>query len=173
MAKIARSAVPNVFTFANLGCGVMSLMMTFQGNYKWAAIFILLACLADRYDGRVARFLNVSSDLGKELDSLADLVSFGVAPSILAFNVYGFSNLGLLGYLLVMLFPIAGAYRLARFNVTQFDGEFFGIPITFAGMFMALYCFITMNYLAPQGVTVIILIALSYLMVCKHRFKKF
>ncbi len=173
MAKIARSAVPNVFTFANLGCGVMSLMMTFQENYKWAAIFILLACLADRYDGRVARFLNVSSDLGKELDSLADLVSFGVAPSILAFNVYGFSNLGLLGYLLVMLFPIAGAYRLARFNVTQFDGEFFGIPITFAGMFMALYCFITMNYLAPQGVTVIILIALSYLMVCRHRFKKF
>lgn len=173
MAKIARSAVPNVFTFANLGCGVMSLMMTFQENYKWAAIFILLACLADRYDGRVARFLNVSSDLGKELDSLADLVSFGVAPSILAFNVYGFSNLGLLGYLLVILFPIAGAYRLARFNVTQFDGEFFGIPITFAGMFMALYCFITMNYLAPQGVTVIILIALSYLMVCKHRFKKF
>lgn len=173
MAKIARSAVPNVFTFANLGCGVMSLMMTFQENYKWAAIFILLACLADRYDGRVARFLNVSSDLGKELDSLADLVSFGVAPSILAFNLYGFSNLGLLGYLLVMLFPIAGAYRLARFNVTQFDGEFFGIPITFAGMFMALYCFITMNYLAPQGVTVIILIALSYLMVCKHRFKKF
>lgn len=173
MAKIARSAVPNVFTFANLGCGVMSLMMTFQENYKWAAIFILLACLADRYDGRVARFLNVSSDLGKELDSLADLVSFGVAPSILAFNLYGFSSLGLLGYLLVMLFPIAGAYRLARFNVTQFDGEFFGIPITFAGMFMALYCFITMNYLAPQGVTVIILIALSYLMVCRHRFKKF
>lgn len=172
MAKIAKSAVPNVFTFANLGCGVMSLMMTFQENYKWAAIFILLACLADRYDGRVARLLNVSSDLGKELDSLADLVSFGVAPSILAFNVYGFSNLGLLGYLLVILFPIAGAYRLARFNVTQFDGAFFGIPITFAGMFMALYCFITMNYLAPQGVTVIILIALSYLMVCKHRFKK-
>lgn len=173
MAKIARSAVPNVFTFANLGCGVMSLMMTFQENYKWAAIFILLACLADRYDGRVARLLNVSSELGKELDSLADLVSFGVAPSILAFNIYSFSNFGFLGYLLVILFPIAGAYRLARFNVTQFDGEFFGIPITFAGMFMALYCFVTMNYLAPQGVTVIIVIALSYLMVCKHRFKKF
>lgn len=173
MAKIAKSAVPNVFTFANLGCGVMSLMMTFQENFKWAAIFVLLACLADRYDGRVARLLNVSSELGKELDSLADLVSFGVAPSILAFNLYSFSNLGLLGYLLVLLFPIAGAYRLARFNVTQFDGQFFGIPITFAGMFMALYCFITMNYLAPQGVTIIILIALSYLMVCKHRFKKF
>lgn len=173
MAKIAKSAVPNVFTFANLGCGVMSLMMSFQENYKWAAIFILLACLADRYDGRVARFLNVSSELGKELDSLADLVSFGVAPSILAFNIYNFSNLGLLGYLLVLLFPIAGAYRLARFNVTEFDGEFYGIPITFAGMFMALYCLLTINYLAPTGVTVILLALLSYLMVCKHKFKKF
>lgn len=173
MVKIARSAVPNAFTLANLACGVMSLMMSFQENYKWSAIFILLACLADRYDGRVARLLNVSSELGKELDSLADLVSFGVAPSILIFNIYGFSNLGLLGYLLVLLFPICGAYRLARFNVTQFDGEFYGIPITFAGMFLALYSLITMNYLAPLGVTVLIVIALSYLMVCKHRFKKF
>ncbi len=173
MAKIAKSAVPNVFTFANLGCGVMSLMMTFQENYKWAGIFILLACLADRYDGRVARLLNVSSELGKELDSLADLVSFGVAPSILAFNLYGLTNFGLLGYSLVLLLPIAGAYRLARFNVTQFDGEFYGIPITFAGMFMAIYCLITMNFLAPVGVTVVLLIALSYFMVCKHRFKKF
>lgn len=172
MAKIAKSAVPNVFTFANLGCGVMSLMMTFQENYKWAGIFILLACLADRYDGRVARFLNVSSELGKELDSLADLVSFGVAPSILAFNLYGLTNFGFLGYSLVLLLPIAGAYRLARFNVTQFDGEFFGIPITFAGMFLAIYCLITMNFLAPVGVTVALLIALSYFMVCKHRFKK-
>lgn len=173
MAKIARSAVPNAFTFANLGCGIMSLMMTFQENYKWSAIFILLACLADRYDGRVARLLNVSSELGKELDSLADLVSFGVAPSILIFNIYGFSSLRLLGYLLVLLFPIAGAYRLARFNVTDFDGEFFGIPITFAGMFIALYSLVTMGYLAPLGVTITLVVALSYLMVCKHRFRKF
>jgi CDP-diacylglycerol--serine O-phosphatidyltransferase len=173
MAKIARSAVPNAFTFANLGCGIMSLMMSFQGNYKWAGLFILLACLADRYDGRVARYLNVSNEIGKELDSLADVVSFGVAPSILAFNIYGLSNFGLLGYLLLLVFPICGAYRLARFNVTQFDGEFYGIPITFAGMFMALYCLVTMNYPAPVGVTVILLAALSYLMVSKHRFKKF
>lgn len=172
MFIITKSAVPNALTLANLGCGVMSLMMLLQFNNKWSSLFILLACLADRYDGTVARLLNVTSDLGKELDSLADLVSFGVAPSILLFNVYGFSELGLLGYLLVLLFPMSGAYRLARFNVTQFDGEFYGIPITFAGMFIALYCLITMNHLAPLGVTVIIVIALSYLMVCKHRFKK-
>ncbi len=151
----------------------MSIMMLFEINYMWSAIFILLAGLADRYDGIIARRLNVSSELGKELDSLADLVSFGVAPAILAFNVYGFSKLGIIGYVLLLLFPMAGAYRLARFNVTEFDGEFYGIPITFAGMFMALYCLATINYLVPLEVTVLLLIVLSYLMVCKHKFKKF
>lgn len=173
MAKIAKSAVPNAFTFTNLGCGVISLLVTFQGNYKLSAIFIILACLADRYDGRVARLLNVSSELGKELDSLADLVSFGVAPSILIFNIYNFSNLGILGYLLVLLFPIAGAYRLARFNTTQFDGAFYGIPITFAGMFMAIFAFVTSGNPINTGITIVLTVLLSYLMVCKHRFKKF
>jgi CDP-diacylglycerol--serine O-phosphatidyltransferase len=173
MARIAKSAVPNAFTFANLGCGVLSLLISFQGNYRLSAIFIVLACLADRYDGRVARFLNVSSDLGKELDSLADLVSFGVAPSILIFNIYGFTNLGILGYLLVLLFPIAGAYRLARFNTTEFDGSFYGIPITLAGMIIAAFAFLTAINPINSGVAIILIIALSYLMVCRHRFKKF
>lgn len=173
VVTITKSAIPNSLTLANLGFGVISVMMSTQGNYNWAAFYILMACLADRYDGQVARYLNVSSELGKELDSLADLVSFGVAPSILAYHVYGFSHLGVLGYLLVLFLPIAGAYRLARFNVTAFDGAFYGIPITFAGMFMALYCLVTANYyLAPLGVTVFLILALSYLMVCKHRFKK-
>ncbi|NEZ47085.1 CDP-diacylglycerol--serine O-phosphatidyltransferase [Clostridium niameyense] len=173
MAKIAKSAVPNAFTLGNLGCGVMSLMMTFQDNYKWAALFILLAGLMDRYDGRVARFLKVDSDLGKELDSLADLVSFGVAPSILIFHAYNFVNLGILGYILVLVFPISGAYRLARYNTTDFDGVFYGIPITLAGMFMAFYSLITMNRITNQQLTIILLIALSYLMVSRIRLKKF
>ncbi|AIF53085.1 CDP-diacylglycerol--serine O-phosphatidyltransferase [Pelosinus sp. UFO1] len=173
MTIIIKSAIPNSLTLANLGCGIMSIMMLFQVNYIWSCFFILLACLADRYDGLVARRLNVSSELGKELDSLADLISFGVAPSILAFNLYGFSQLGIWGYILVLLFPMAGAYRLARFNVTEFDGEFYGIPITFAGMFMALYCLATINFLLPLGITVILIITLSYLMVCKRKFKKF
>ncbi len=173
MALIQKRDLPNTLTLANLGCGVMSLMMLFQANYNWSVFFILLACVADRYDGSVARYLNVSSELGKELDSLADLVSFGVAPSILVFNVHGFSQLGILGYLLVVLFPMAGAYRLARYNVTKFDGEFYGIPITFAGLLMALYCLVITYYAVPILISVVLVIGLSYLMVCKHRFKKF
>ena len=82
-----KSCLPNIFTFINLGCGVLSLLATHEGNYVKASIFILIAGLVDRYDGRVARYLQVSSELGKELDSLADLVSFGVAPSILLYIV--------------------------------------------------------------------------------------
>ena len=88
-----KSCIPNVFTFLNLSCGVISILSTMNFNYILACIFILLAGLVDRYDGRIARFLDVSSDLGKELDSLADLVSFGVAPSILTYILFDFKTL--------------------------------------------------------------------------------
>ncbi|KAJ50430.1 CDP-diacylglycerol--serine O-phosphatidyltransferase [Clostridium tetanomorphum] len=169
---MAKNAVPNIFTLGNLSCGILSLMMTFQGEYRNACLFILLAGLMDRYDGRVARYLNVSSELGKELDSLADLVSFGVAPSILVYNLYNLSNLGLIGYVLLLVFPIAGAYRLARYNTTSFDGIFTGVPITLAGMFMALYSLITMNRSTSPILTISLLVMFSYLMVSKLRFKK-
>ena len=85
-----KSCIPNVFTFINLSCGILSILSVMNEKYLIASVFVLLAGLVDRYDGRIARFLNVSSDLGKELDSLADLVSFGVAPSILIYTLYYF-----------------------------------------------------------------------------------
>ena len=89
-----KNAIPNFFTIGNLSCGILSILVTFQnGNFQLACLFILIAGLMDRYDGRIARLLNVSSDLGKELDSLADLVSFGLAPSMLVFAMYEFYSL--------------------------------------------------------------------------------
>lgn len=170
MAK--KNAVPNIFTFSNLGCGVLSLLMTFNQNYRWACFFIIIAGIIDRYDGRIARFLNVSSDIGKELDSLADLVSFGVAPSILIFDLYKFHNLGLLGYILVLLFPISGAYRLARYNSSTFNNVFMGVPITIAGTFLALFALITINTNGNPSLSIILVIILSYLMVSKFKIKK-
>ena len=176
---MAKNAVPNFFTFANLACGIFSIMMLFQGNYKWACLFIIIAGLIDRYDGRVARFLNVSSDLGKELDSLADLVSFGVAPSILVCKLYAFINLGIIGYLLVIIFPIAGAYRLARYNATTFNDVFMGIPITIAGTFLALISLIYLSvgsvqeqFNASSQLVIILVLILSYLMISKLKIKK-
>lgn len=97
-----KSCIPNVFTFINLSCGIISILSVMNEKYAISGAFILLAGLVDRYDGRIARFLNVSSELGKELDSLADLVSFGVAPSILVyilFNLESFGPKGLFGFI--------------------------------------------------------------------------
>ena len=170
MAKM--NAIPNVFTFANLACGILSLLMTFNADYKSACLFIIIAGLIDRYDCRVARFLQVSSEIGKELDSLADLVSFGVEPSILVFNLYNFVDLGLIGYALVLIFPIAGAYRLARYNATPFNDVFMGIPITIAGSFLALYSLITLKYNSNPALSIIFVVLLAYLMISKVQFKK-
>lgn len=171
MVKI-KNAVPNIFTLSNMSCGIMSILMSFESNYKLAALFILLAGLFDRYDGRIARYLKVDNDLGKELDSLCDLISFGVAPSILIFNIYNFVSLGPIGYLMVLIFPVAGAYRLAKFNITEFDGVFSGIPITITGTFLALYALFVFNNPSNLGPTILLLIVLSYFMLCKFKFKK-
>jgi CDP-diacylglycerol--serine O-phosphatidyltransferase len=169
---MAKNALPSIFTFGNLTFGILSILMSFQGNYKYGCIFILVAGLLDRYDGRIARFLDVSSDLGKELDSLADLVSFGVAPSILVYTMHNFTDIGIIGYILVLIFPIAGAYRLARYNSVKFDNVFTGIPITVAGMFMALYSLITISSKNNLTLTIVLIVLLSYLMISKYKFKK-
>lgn len=167
-----KNGIPNLFTFGNLIFGTMSLIMTFDKNYSMAGIFIIVSALLDRYDGRIARRLNVSSELGKELDSLADLISFGVAPSMLIYNLYNFSDKGLWGYFLLLVFPVAGAYRLARYNVASFDGVFSGIPITIAGILLALYSLSSNFLVSNRVITYIIVLLLSYLMVSKVEFKK-
>ena len=170
-----KSCIPNVFTFINLSCGVISILSSMDGKYAMAGAFILLAGLVDRYDGRIARFLNVSSDLGKELDSLADLVSFGVAPSILVyifFNLESFGPNGLLGFAVLLLFPICGAYRLARFNTAAFDGVFTGVPITIVGCFMAIFSLLNLKVTTSIYLAVFLMVIGSYLMVSKIQLKK-
>ena len=171
-----KSCIPNVFTFINLSCGIISILSVMDEKYAMAGVFILLAGLVDRYDGRIARFLNVSSDLGKELDSLADLVSFGVAPSILVyilFNLESFGPNGLLGFAVLLLFPICGAYRLARFNTAEFDGSFTGVPITIVGCFMAIFSLLNLKITTSIYLAVFLMIIGSYLMVSKIKLKKF
>lgn len=170
-----KSFIPNIFTFINLSCGVISILSIMNSDYVIACVFILLAGLVDRYDGRIARFLNVSSDLGKELDSLADLVSFGVAPSLLTYILFDFENFGpngLFGLILLLLFPICGAYRLARFNAVQFDGSFTGVPITIVGCFIALCNLLTLNKFIPKIIPIFLILLGSYLMISKIRLKK-
>ena len=114
--------------------------------------------------------------LGKELDSLADLVSFGVAPSILSFILFNFKDVGptsLIGFIVLISFPICGAFRLARYNVSTFDGVFAGVPITIAGCFMALFVLLTLRVNMSAIVPMLLMVVFSYLMVSNFKLKKF
>lgn len=169
-----KSFVPNFFTFCNLSFGMLSILFTLAGNTKTAAIMILVAALIDRYDGRIARLVNASSPLGKELDSLADLISFGAAPSILSWATF-LMSFNVLGYIILIIFPIAGAYRLARFNVSNCTDTFTGVPITIAGFFLAIINLILILFssIPFNGIIgVILMLLLSYLMVSTFKFKK-
>lgn len=170
-----KSCIPNIFTFINLGFGILSLLEAFNKRFFLAALFILIAALVDRYDGRIARYLQVTSDLGKELDSLADLVSFGVAPAILIFILYQFNTIGpygIIGYALLLAYPICGSFRLARYNTAEFDGNFRGVPITIAGSILAVFVILANGRITSFYLPAIFMIILSYLMVSNFKLKK-
>ncbi|MDR3565843.1 MAG: CDP-diacylglycerol--serine O-phosphatidyltransferase [Negativicutes bacterium] len=133
-----RTFIPNLLTVSNLIFGVFSLIATFQGQYIYAALWIVAAMIADGLDGRAARYFGVSSEFGKELDSLCDLASFGVAPAILAY-VFLLKDFGWLGSLVAAAFATCGALRLARFNVNvgTVKGYFMGLPIPAGGCVVA------------------------------------
>lgn len=160
--------IPNVLTFLNLSFGTLSVIEVINNNYFFAALFIVGAALIDRYDGRIARVLNVSSEIGKELDSLADLVSFGVAPSLLILFKYELNNY-LIGTCITLFYIICGCYRLAKYNISIFEGVFSGIPITICGSVLAILSLINTS----EKITPIVLtIFCGYLMISKLKLKK-
>lgn len=167
-----RAFIPNILTFMNLSLGILSLLATVQGDYFNSGLFILGAGIVDRYDGRIARLLNAESPLGKELDSLSDLVSFGVAPSILAYIMFNLGEVGFLGLIPIILFPVAGSYRLARYNASSFDGIFMGVPITIAGCAITLFMLLLRNNLNLRFLVILVMIAFSYLMVSTIKLQK-
>lgn len=127
-------SIPNLFTIGNLLCGIFSITSNMNDYLQLAAILIFLAAFLDLFDGRIARRLKVNSELGVGLDSLADIISFGVAPILLFYTLTPHSWLSSFAF---MLYPTMGALRLARFNANPTVGYFIGIPITFAGVIMA------------------------------------
>ncbi|MDY6879541.1 MAG: CDP-diacylglycerol--serine O-phosphatidyltransferase [Desulfatiglans sp.] len=131
--------VPNLFTSASLFCGFYAIIASIQGRYETAAIAIIVSCLLDGLDGRIARLTRSTSQFGIEYDSLADLVAFGVAPAVLTFR-WALEPFGRLGWMACSVFVICGALRLARFNVqnSRLEPNFFkGLPIPAAATFIA------------------------------------
>ena len=167
---IKMDMIPRFFTLGNLFFGFLSLLWTMNGGYKMAAGFILLSVLMDSMDGKVARKLSVSSDFGKELDSLCDVVSFGVAPAILTYQLVLATHMGVWAMLLAAAFALCGAVRLARFNVLNISTHFLGVPITFAGGLMALMVLFYRNL--PWLVFPVALAVLAVLMVSTFKVPK-
>src|SRR5271154_2367718 len=117
-----RLLIPNVVTLMALSAGVTAIRFTFEGSVEWAVMAIAAAAVLDGLDGRIARALKGTSRFGAELDSLADFVDFGVAPSIVLY-LSGLDQMKSLGWLATLVFSIACALRLARFNVMIDDPE--------------------------------------------------
>lgn len=181
MKKINNN-IPNLITFVNLTLGVIAILMSVSGTYGYyslpASFVILAAAITDRFDGSLARKMNATSELGKQLDSLSDMVSFGIAPVIIVWKL-NFFQLGFVGYLIVLAFPIAGAYRLARYNITTFDSFYRGFPIPLAAAILTImnifYHFEIMNdnyTVIHVIVAAVVIILLAILMVSKFRLKK-
>jgi CDP-diacylglycerol--serine O-phosphatidyltransferase len=143
-----RMLIPNFFTILGLCAGLTSIRMSIEGRYELALAAIVFAAMLDGIDGRVARLLKASSRFGAELDSLADFVNFGVAPAFLVFT-WGLGDLKSLGWICVMIFALASALRLARFNIAldedkpKWQAAFFsGMPTPAAAIVVLLPVYI-------------------------------
>lgn len=124
-----KKQIPNLITLSNLTCGVIATYFAIQGQLHIAALFICLGIFFDFFDGLTARLLNVASSLGKELDSLADVITSGVAPAFILFNILQASTIHWLPFV-AFLMPAFSAYRLGKFNIdTRQSHSFRGLPV--------------------------------------------
>jgi CDP-diacylglycerol---serine O-phosphatidyltransferase len=171
--------LPNLFTTANLFCGFYSAIASMKEMYEIAAIAILIAVVLDGLDGRIARITHTTSKFGAEYDSLCDLVTFGVAPGLLAYN-WSLIAYGKWGWLAAFLFAVCGALRLARFNVQigVIDSRVFnGLPIPGGAAAVAtgvlLYFYLNGEGRFPSLAVMAIVVALSLFMVSSIKYYSF
>jgi CDP-diacylglycerol--serine O-phosphatidyltransferase len=168
--------LPSMFTLANLFCGYACVVYSTRGDFDTAALLIGIAMVIDMLDGLIARLTNSQSAFGAELDSLADVVSFGLAPAILAFT-WGLWPLGRLGWAAGFIYVTAAALRLARFNIQSSSGDkkyFAGMPSPAAAGVIA-----STVYLWPWGLqdpraaapALAVVLVPAFLMVSTVRFR--
>ena len=139
-SKKTRYLLPNILTLAGVCLGISSIKFSIDGNYNLAVTLILFAAILDALDGRIARLIKGTSEFGKELDSLTDFVSFGIAP-VFVLYFWELSNYGKLGWAITLIYSVCCVLRLARFNLTKVDENqewkknfFEGIPSPAGGL---------------------------------------
>ena len=177
--KAIRNNIPNSITSLNLLCGCLACIAAFHCNetmcgtalkgFQCAFILIGLAAVADFCDGLVARALHAVSNIGAELDSLADLVSFGIAPAMVLYNMMMCQGAGHWA-LVALLLPVFGALRLARYNVDPTQGTVFtGLPIPANAIFWIGVTAWYATHPIPLWIVLALIVVLALLMVCRLR----
>ena len=139
-SKKTRYLLPNILTLGGVCLGISSIKFSIDGNYSLAVTLILFAAILDALDGRIARLIKGTSEFGKELDSLTDFVSFGIAPVFILY-FWELKNYGKLGWAISLIFSVCCVLRLARFNLTKIDNQnewknnfFEGVPSPAGGL---------------------------------------
>jgi len=171
--------IPNIITLANLFCGLCAILFAFEGNLVFSAIFIFCGAFFDFFDGFFARFLELSGALGKQLDSMADMVTFGVAPGMILFQLLYYtqtdeffqSNVNdsnLFPAILGLILPVFSAIRLAKFNIDKYQTtSFIGLPTPVAALFVASLPLITHPFFSTSQLLIAISIILPILLIIK------
>ncbi|MFH2048167.1 MAG: CDP-diacylglycerol--serine O-phosphatidyltransferase, partial [bacterium] len=170
-----RGIFPGTFTMGNVVCGFLSILSAFEGNITTACWFVILAGFLDALDGKVARLSGGTSQFGIELDSLADFLSFGVAPAFIV-HAIKLSSLGKWGWVISIVYIMAAAYRLARFNLLAESDEkkdFLGLPVPMAAL--TLVAFVIFSYklwgdLEYSEILVSMIILFAFLMVSQIEY---
>ena len=172
------SLLPSLFTVANMFCGWSCIVFTLRGDYVTAAPYVGIAMVLDLLDGRIARATGSTSEFGTEFDSLADVISFGIAPAVLLF-AWGLEPLGRVGWAVAFLWLTAAAVRLARFNIRGHEGDrryFIGLPTPAAAGVPAATVFAwPLGFGEPATALAALSIVLipAVLMVSRLRFRSF
>ena len=169
--------LPNLFTASSIFVGVISIVEASKEHFILASWLILLALVFDGLDGRVARMTNTTSQFGVEFDSLADIISFGIAPAMLLYFFVG-HEFGRFGILVSALYVIFGAIRLARFNISTAKTDpnvFIGLPIPTAAVFLSMWVLLFNKYTLQEYSVILLFLALgvAILMVSNFRYPSF
>ena len=167
--KKCKMQLANALTLTNISLGAFAIIYTIKGNLRLSLLLIFIAALADRLDGMAARKFQTESDLGKQLDSMSDIVSFGIAPALLIYQAIS-DSIGVTGSFFIVLYIVCGAFRLARFNITESNGFFTGLPITAAGCILT-FSYLGINFFPPHAYLLLAFI-LSVLMVGNFKRRK-
>ena len=176
--KKARMLLPNALTLINVCIGLSSIKFALDAKFELSVIAIIFAAIFDALDGRVARLLKGTSLVGKELDSLADLISFGVAPAFIMY-FWSLNTLGKFGWLLTMIYVICVALRLARFNVSSNsepswrDNYFEGVPSPAGGILILMPLIFSLSEIDLININYNILVPVFFILISFLLISKF